>query len=1033
MEPEELPPPAPEDLLPECVGSYPVLGHLGRGGMGIVYLGRDPRLGREVAIKLLSTRLLRDSAALARFEREARLLASISHPNVAVVHSLEHAEDAPFLTMEVIEGATLAERIADGPLGLETSLDMARQIAAALEATHARGILHGDLKPSNVKITAAGQVKVLDFGLARTLGPDPEETLHVDDTVDLFCGTPGYMSPEQLRREPFDIRADVFAFGCVVFECLSGAPAFPGASLAERLAATLDRDPTWTLLPVGTPLRIRSLLRRCLDKEIESRPKGFTEVRREIEEELAAGPLPRDVTPEGIPFAQEVSNNLPRRLASFVGRTHELSDVRDILAEHRLVTLTGMGGCGKTRLAVEFARLTLEDFPHGVWWIELAPVTSDDQVAEAVARAVGLSEQPGRPLEQTVRDALCDQHALLVFDNCERVLEGVADLAADLLAAAPDLRILATSREPIGTVGERVYHLSPLDVPSKHDGHCLESESVQLLVERIRANAQGFTLDETTAPAVVEICRALDGLPLALELAAARVRVLSVQDIATRLGDRFRFLGEGARPSLPHHQTLRALVDWSYDYLATKERMLLRRLSVFVGGWTLDVAERVCAGDGIEAWEILDLHSHLVDKSLVEINANTRRATGKTRYRMLETIREYGLARLRELNERERIEHRHLEVYLELAEEAEPHLRGWEQTNRFHTLTAEHGNLRAALDRVESVGASPETGLRIVGALGRYWMIRGYWTEGRALCARFLGLVPEPSAARAKALNAAGNLAFHQGDYGQAERYHEEACRLRVDLGDTFGEAMSWNNLGEVARLRGDAETARRHYEKSLAVYREMGSDWGAAVALNNLGELAQSLGHYHEARRSHEQALLHWPRLGDRWGMAFTRANLGFVAAAEGDLEGARRSYEESLTIRRELGDRAGTAVALHALAGVYERIGDRDAAVRHEDESLEIRVALGDRRGVAEGLEAKAILGCGENAKGAVLVLAATDRARRELSAPRNSLDEDRVRRALESLRQTLGDPDYERAWAEGQQLTLEDATKRACPKAE
>ena len=1018
--------------IPDRVGNYPVLKRLGRGGMGVVYLARDPRLGREVAVKLLSTRLLRDATALARFEREARLLASISHPNVAVVHSLEHTEDAPFLTMEVVEGVTLADKVSEGALDLEAALDTARQIAAALEATHARGILHGDLKPSNVKITPSGQVKVLDFGLARTFGPDPDETLHVDDTVDLFCGTPGYMSPEQLRREPFDTRADVFAFGCVLYECLCGEAAFPGGSLAERLAATLEREPGWSHVPFGTPMRIRSLLRRCLDKRAVARPSSFTEIRREVEEELAAGPLPRDATPEGIPSVHETPNNLPRRLASFVGRREELEDIRDILADHRLVTLTGVGGCGKTRLAVEFARQALDDFPSGVWWVELAPLSDGDQVSEAVARTLGLGEQPGRPLGDTVRDALRNRRALLVLDNCERVLPAVASLADDLLASAADLRILTTSREPLGTVGERVYHLTTLDVPASPDSGALESESVQLLVERIRANVAGFAVDENTAPAMVEICRRLDGLPLALELAAARVRVLSVHDIAVRLGDRFRFLGEGTRSVLPHHQTLRALVDWSYDYLATKERMLLRRLSVFVGGWTLEIAERVCSGRGIEAWEILDLHSHLVDKSLVEIDADARRQTGKTRYRMLETIREYGSGHLAELDERPDFELRHLEVYVELAEEAEPHLRGWEQTDRFLRLTAEHGNLRAALDRVEELQAAPELGLRIVGALGRYWMIRGYWTEGRDLCSRFLDLCPEPTSYRAKGLNAAGNLAFHQGDYDQAEWFHREACELRLSLGDTFGEAMSWNNLGEVARMRGDAETARAHYERSLEVYRKMGSDWGAAVALNNLGELAQSLGQFTEARGHHEQALVHWPRLGDRWGMAFSLANLGFVAAAEGDLFVAKDSYEKSLAVSRELGDRAGTASALHALAKVAVRTGDRAAAVAHQNESLAIRLSLGDRRGVAESLEARAILGCDVDPANGAALFAATERAREDLRAPRNPLDEVAVRSAVTELRERLGEVEFERAWAEGRGLSLEEAARRGCPGA-
>lgn len=1028
MDEGALQPPAPcaDAALPDHVGRYPVLGTLGRGGMGVVYLARDPGLGREIAIKLLSTRLVRDAVALARFEREARLLASITHPNVAVVHSLEH-DDAPFLTMEVVEGATLAERIAAGGMDVAAALDIARQIAAALEAAQARGILHGDLKPANVKITGEGQVKVLDFGLARTLGPDPEETLHVDATADLFCGTPGYMSPEQLRREAFDTRADVFAFGCVLFECLAGAPAFPGGSLAERLAATLDREPMWGQLPLTTPFRVRSLLRRCLDKAAQGRPGSFTLVRREIEEEIAAARVPREATPELPPDAVAGRftgpGEVPRLLASFVGRREELEDLRDILADHRLVTVTGAGGCGKTRLALEFARLAGPDFPDGAWWVELAPLPAAEEVPAAVARALGVSERPGEALARTLRDALLSKRALLVLDDCERVVAGIAEFAGELLAAAPDLRILATSREPLGTVGERVYHLLPLALPSAAEADARNAESVQLFLERSRANALDFELDESTMPAVVEICRRLDGLPLALELAAARVRVLSVQEIALRLGDRFRFLGAGTRAAVPHHQTLRALVDWSYDHLSAPERLLLRRLSVFAGGWSLEIAERVCSGDGIEAFEILDLHSRLVDKSLVEMSARSRRRAGRTRYGMLETIREYGIARLEESGERARIEARHLQVYVELAEEAEPHLRGWGQTERFHLLTAEHDNLRVAVDRIERLGVDPEFGLRMVGALGRYWMIRGDWTEGRALCSRFLRESSESGPYRAKALNAAGNLAFHQGDYAESERLHTEARELRATLGDDFGVAMSWNNLGEVARMRGDAATAQRHYETCLAIYQRLGSDWGAAVAYNNLGELAQGLGQFATARRHHEQALVHWPRLGDRWGMAFSLANLGLVAAAGGDLEGARQSYERSLSISRELGDRAGTATALLELAKLASRTGDRPAALRQLGESLAIRVALGDRRGMVEALEMRAVLGCETDPGRCVVLLAAAAHARAELRAPRNPLDAEAVQSTLDGLRKGLGEVAFAVSWAEGERLTIEE----------
>jgi non-specific serine/threonine protein kinase len=396
--------------------------------------------------------------------------------------------------------------------------------------------------------------------------------------------------------------------------------------------------------------------------------------------------------------------NLPISLTSFIGREREIAEVTRLLAgppsESRLLTLTGAGGCGKTRLALRVAGEALGDFPDGVWLVELAALADPALVAGAVAMAVGVREVPGRALTESLVDHLRDRTLLLILDNCEHLVAAAAGLADVLLRSCPRLRVLATSREPLGSAGETIWRVPSLTLPplSAADAPLLEPltryEAVRLFVERARAAVPAFAPSAENAPALVEICRRLDGIPLAIELAAARVRVFSAAQIAARLDDRFRLLTAGPRTALPRQQTLRATVDWSYDLLAEPERALLRRLSVFAGGWTFEAAEAVAAGDGIQTHAVLDLMAQLVDKSLVI--AEEQR--GAVRYRLLETIRAYARDRLLEAGEAERTRDRHLAYFLGLAEEAEPRLRGAEERVTLDRLEAEHANLQAALE-----------------------------------------------------------------------------------------------------------------------------------------------------------------------------------------------------------------------------------------------------------------------------------------------------------------------------------------------
>lgn len=1070
--------PAPssdEPGLPSYVGRYPVIGKLGRGGMGDVFLALDPTLERRIALKVISSRLAVDRMGLVRFEREAKLLASLDHPNVATVFSLEQADDIPFITMEFIPGETLAEWICNEPLPLGQALSICRQVATALEAAHQRGIVHRDLKPANIKIAPRGQVKVLDFGLAKALlitsqAATPPTLDHTPSGVTL--GTPGYMSPEQILGHQVDHRADNWAFGCILFECLAGVPAFPGDNYIEKNRAVLHRDPEWNALPGDIPDGIRDLLASCLTKDPTARLGMISHARREIEEQIG-----RRALISSIPGPQEPAetHNLPVQISTFVGRAREMNEALRMLEESRLLTMTGAGGSGKTRLALEVARKLLPAFSDGVWRVELSPLADAALVPQSLAAVLDLSEQAATPLIATVIKHLRKRQALVILDNCEHLLEACAALTERLLESCPHLRILATSREPLGILGESIYRIPSLSIPAEGVPPSTDEfrsiEAVALFVVRAKGVRPDFALTSDNAEAIGQICRRLDGIPLALELAAARVKVVSVEEIARRLDDRFHLLTGGSKTALPRHQTLRALIDWSYDHLTEPEQLLLRSLSVFVGGWTLDAAENVCSSDSMERWEVLDLLSHLVDKSLVDVDPRTESKSHEVRYRMLEMVREYARDRLFDAAEAIHVRQRHRDHFLSMAEQAESHLTARDQAIWLSRLVAEHDNLRLALEACAGDSDGPELGLRLAGALGRFWLIRGHWSEGRSFCSALLdcSAARRGTPARAKVLNWVGNLTYMQGDYDQAASFYHQSLAIRRRLRDREGIAASLNNLGGVASKQGDYPRARTYHEESLALHRESGNRWAIAGSLNNLGGIASRQGEYAQARRYHEESLAIRRSLGDQRGTATSLTNLGIVAEKEGDYVRARMLYSESLEVQQELGDKAGVALSLanlgnvaawdgdHSLAHSYHQqslairrdLGDRPGiaeslnnlgivASKQADyptallcfrESLEIQRQLGNRSGIALSLEALGALATARNqAVRAVRLLAAAQAIREDIKEPLSSAERRGLDRDIPVLRENLGDDRFTEEWSNGRAMHFEEAAEYA-----
>jgi len=650
---------------------------------------------------------------------------------------------------------------------------------------------------------------------------------------------------------------------------------------------------------------------------------------------------------------RQIDNNLPEQVASFVGRARELDELLQRLSQARLLTLYGSGGVGKTRLLLQLAGAVLGEFPDGAWVVELAPLADPKLVPQTVATVLGLKEVPGTPITQTLAEHLKDRRALLLLDNCEHLLDACAPLAEALLRACPQVKMLASSREALGIGGEQVFRVPSLALPEPDrkatPESIAQSEAVQLFVDRVALVRPDFRLTDRNAPSIASICRRLDGIPLAIELAAARMRSLSAEEINRRLDQRFLLLTGGSRTALPRQQTLRSLIDWSYDLLQEPERLALQRLSVFAEGWTEAAAAQVCAGEGVQLHDVPDLLASLCDKSLVLAEERD----DHTRYRLLETVRQYARERLLEQMNGETVRGRHLECYLQQAEQAAAGLQGAEQMRWLRDLEEEHDNLRAALEwsLVASTPAAATNGLRLCAALQRFWLMRGHLSEGRACCARVLQMTAEvPTRERADALNAAGVLAYHQHDHAAAREQHTQSLAVRRALGDRRGAAISLNNLGMLAADRGDLGAARELHEESLAIARELGNRNGIARSLGNLGMVALDRQDLVSARILFEDSLAMLRQLEDKDGIAISLHLLGDVARKAGDLGSARACFAESLAILRGLGHKVRIVYSLDELAAVAGALGSPPAAARLWGAAERLREEMGSPAGPGE-----------------------------------------------------------------------------------
>ena len=876
-----------------------------------------------------------------------------------------------------------------------------------------------------------------------------------------ILGTAEYVSPEQAQGLDVDERTDIWSFGVVLYEMATGRAPFTGRSPREILVSILRDEP----LPIRklvpeVPEEYERIVSRALAKARDERYQTVKEMSQEIRrlrQELkfkaqlersaqadaaTQASLPKINAPERdtgwrmkptlvdatarLRVAANTAHNLPFHPTPIIGREEEISSIVRQLRENevRLLTLTGPGGTGKTRLSLETASHLLEDFADGVYFVALASITAPPLVLSAITQTLGIKETGSTPLIETLKEYLQSKRMLLVLDNFEQVIPA-APLVAELMSAGSRLKFLATSRAALHLRGEHEFPVQPLALPESQDLPPLDAltqyAAVALFVERAQAVKPDFELTDDNARAVVEICERVDGLPLAIELAAARIKLLSPQQMLSRLQHPLRLLTGGAQDLPARQQTMRQTIAWSFDLLNEQERRLFMRLSVFTNGCTFEAIEDVCGATENPESDVIDDLASLIDKSLL---LRKEEAAGEARFTMLETIKEYGAEQLQANGETDALRRIHALYFMTLAEAAEPELTGPEQVAWFRRIEREHDNLRAAL-RWSKESGEIEKGLRIAGALWRFWEVRGHMSEGRRWLEDLLKDGDKASKeVRAKALSRAGAMERDQGDYTQSIILFEQALALYRELGDKWGIAATLNGIGYTIHEQGDFPRATSIYEESLALFQELGDKRASAYLLNNLGNVAKEQADYEQAARIHEQALPLFRELSDKRALAASLNNLGEIAQHQGDYQRAATFHQESLALKREVGDSRGIAISLDNLGDLARYRDDYAEAARLYHESLILHHKSGDKRGLAHCLEALAEAACAQgDCERATLLFGAAHILREKIGAPLPLADRPDYDRHIAAALAALGQESFNARWEQGSAMPLDE----------
>jgi serine/threonine-protein kinase PknK len=942
------------DLGPAVVAELTAAGfddaeEIGRGGFGIVYRCTQVVLERTVAVKVLTADLDENRE---RFLREQRAMGVLTgHPNIVGVLQVGETQGGyPYLVMQHHRRGSLEARIRrHGPLALAEVLRLGVKMVGALETAHRVGILHRDIKPGNILFTDYGEPALSDFGIAHVTGGFKTAT-------GTFTGSPAYTAPELLSGDPPSWASDVYGLGATLFSALTGHAAFERHSgeqvMAQflRIAAESAPDPRES----GAPDDVSAVVEKAMARDPHDRPSALALGERLQQVQAHHGFPAAEMALQGEAGtdspAQQVSaavgshrtlSHLPMELTSFIGRRAELAELKTLLTTSRLVTVAGIGGIGKTRLALRAAAEVTGDFPDGVRLVELGELRDGSALVDVVAAGLGLRDQSATPLRDVLVGWVSSRKLLLVLDNCEQVVDGTAELAETLLRACPELRILATSREALGVDGESVLRISPLAFPSPDaESGLADYDAVELFAERAAAAVPGFELTADNKVTVSRLCARLDGLPLAIELAAARLRAMSPEQLLERLGDRYTLLTRGSRRAPSRQRTLGWSIAWSYDLCTPAEQQLWGRLSVFAGSFELEAAEYIC-GDRLTPEELLDLLSSLVDKSIL-IRSESK---GAVRFRLLETLRDYGREQFKQTGDDTEMRRRHLAWYRQLVRDAATDWFSSRQLDWNHRLECELPNLREALEFAIS-GAGRE-GLEMVSDLHQFWLSRGMLREGRRCLDRALSADPrEPTFERFKALNDAIDFAELQGESEVGTALATEARALAKQIDDPRAHSMVAFIDGWVALTRGDFDRARTSLE--AAVDSDITTPL-KADALMLLGWTYELSGDPATALTWHQKALALADSHGESVYRSYALRAIAIMQWRQGEPDRAKQTLRDSIRLSHLANDPRNAAACLEALAWI--------AGEQHHPRRAVALMEAAERLGHATGSSAAVI----------------------------------------------------------------------------
>ncbi len=964
------------------LGKYQIVAPIGAGGMGEVYRARDSRLGRDVALKVLPAGMAANADRLARFEHEARTVAGLNHPNIVTLYSVEDEDGVRFLTMELVEGEGLDRQVTPGGLPVARVVELGIAIADALAAAHDKGVVHRDLKPANVMLTSDGRVKVLDFGLAKLADSNADLAAAQAATVaplsatGQVVGTVPYMAPEQLRGEAVDSRTDLFALGIVLYELATGRRPFEGATVGLISSAILRDTPTsLSGIRADAPADLQRIVTRCLEKE----PGARFQTARDVGSELRRVGTIRD--------AATILKAPPTPSTPLLGREQTLdAAVQRVREGARLLTVTGYGGTGKTRFSIELFRRLAPEYPGGAAFVSLASVTSASAVLPAVGSALEIPEAHGRSALDALATVIGQRRMLMVLDNLEQVIDVAEEIAA-LVERCPALQVIATSRAPLKIGAETEFVLPPLELPAAgltSLDALRKNPSVALFLQRGLKVKQDFALTEANSAVVAAICRRLDGLPLALELAAARVRVLEPAALLRRLDHALDLLTSGDRDLPLRQRTLRATISWSYSLLDAAEQQLLRRLSCFHEGWTFEAMEHVCYADD-ERHRALDELNSLVEKGLVRVVGSGER------YALLETIRAFSSEQLHAGGGVDATRNAHADYYLRFAAGVAAGIRGTEQLDVLRRARNENANTQAAIQWLTgcaSAGdkAALEKGLLLCGHLNWFWHIGGQHFTARVLLDPLLALAANapPSRGRALAQLAAGMVSTTTGEWersvgewaggyedGKAIGDAEVAAEGQMGVGycclslgrmekagaaldeaiarsaggvSDFVQALGMTMKGMLLFVTGDLASGIALVEEARRIQERMNDREGGGIALSFLAQMSFAKGDHARALALYSQALESLAAIGDQPEVARVHCEMGWTALVAGDPLAAQRSFRLGVQTSEEVGSPRGTGLALLGLAAVEAAEGRSERAV----EIATAAHALSERAGV-------------------------------------------------------------------------------------